>query len=175
MNETLNMQQPHRPTALGGLFKGAMSGLISGLVMATVVAAVMPLMAGVGIAGFGAAFAGAFLHTGMFMATCSTLFGGIMGAKHVIFDGPKAHTSEPSMVPIPLQTMSGPAMAPIVSYDMAPEPATGKSWVADTGRSEGSQSRIQQILADGSLSDKDRASAILASREAELSTQASRN
>ena len=173
------MQQPHRQSTFGAFFKGGMSGLLSGVVMALVVAAISPLFApaaAMAATGYLGLAIGSLATTGAFMAACSTLFGGVMGAKHVLFDGAKSHTSDtPTMVPVPVQSVSGPAMAPIVAYDMAPEQASGKSWVADTGRSEGTNSRIQQILADGSLSDKDRASAILASREAELSTQASRS
>lgn len=171
MNESMISEQPHRPSAISAFFSGGMSGLISGVVMSLVIASVAPLLPlipfiSVGVAG--ASFMGTLTASGPLMILASTLFGGIMSAKRAMFDAPHNayHSNANTLVPIPVQGMSGPAMAPVMTYADAPEQAPTKSWVAETGRNEGSQSRIQQILADGSLNDKDRASAILASREA---------
>ena len=178
MNETMYSEQPPRPSAFGAFFSGAKSGLFSGIVMALVIAVVMPALPFLSfglIAGTGATFLGSLAASGPIMILAATLFGGIMGAKRAVFDAPHGdHTSvNTDIVPVPVPTMAGPVMAPVMTFGDNAEQAPTKNWVAETGRSEGSQSRIQQILADGSLSDKDRASAILASREA-ADQQASR-
>jgi hypothetical protein len=158
MNESMNIEQPHRPSAIGAFFRGGISGLFSGLVMAGVIFLISPFILGTGLSLGGAGL----------MIAAPTLFGGIMAAKRAIFDAPHAHhDSATAIVPVPVQTISGPVMMPTMAIaDEAPAPAPTKNWVAETGRGKGANDRIQQILADGSLSDKDRASAILASREA---------
>ena len=163
--------ETQRPSALRAFFSGGKSGLISGVVMATIIAgiAAFPLLIGTGagaaLATFGSTLVG---HSGVFLMLASTLFGGVMAAGRTVFGAPNhSHTSRSvGIVPVPVPGVSGPTMAPVMTYaDAAPEQVSTKNWVADTGRSEGGNNRIQQILSDGALSDKDRASALLASRE----------
>lgn len=180
MNEYVNSPKPQRPSIFSSFFKGAMAGLVSGVVMALVIATITAVpMIGAGT--FLATFGGALVHSGGFMVLAASLFGGIMRAGHAFFDAPGRSTSSPEMVPVPVPSMSGPAvapaMAPVMAYpdtaqDAPTQDAPTKSWVAET-RGTDSRNTIEQILANGSLSDKDRASAILASREA-ADQQASR-
>jgi hypothetical protein len=67
-----------------------------------------------------------------------------------------------------------PTIAPTLTVD-APEQAPTKSWVERTGSSESTARRIDQILNDGSLTDKNRASAILAAREEETAADMTAN
>lgn len=55
-------------------------------------------------------------------------------------------------------------VAPDLAEDVAPERAT--NWTERTGRNAGATTQIDRILADGAMTDRDRASAILAAREA---------
>ena len=167
----MTIEKTQRPSAIGSFFSGGMSGLFSGIVMALIIASIAPF---VGVAG--ATFMGTLAASGPLMVLAATLFGGVMGAKRALFDAPDHANAGVTIVPVPVPGMSTPAMAPVMAMaEDAPEQTQTptKSWVADTGRSEDSRSRIQQILADGSLTDKDRASAILASRQA-ADTQPSR-
>ncbi len=103
------------------------------------------------------------------MTTATSLFSGVISAKRAMFDAPETHTSTRNTItPVPVAGLTAPMVSQ--SLDNTPEQAPAKSWVAQTGREGDSQSRVQQILANGALSDKDRASAILAAREA-ASTQ----
>lgn len=105
---------------------------------------------------------------GFFMISLATgLFGGVMAVKHSLFDQGEQGQA-PTYIPVAVQGMSGPAIAPTVTPDMAPEQASARSWTQSVGREGNTQNRVQEILANGSMNDKDRASAILAAREAEL-------
>jgi hypothetical protein len=151
----------------GSFFKGAMAGLLSGVVMALVIASISPLLItavpGAAVLPYFTAFGEALVHSGGFMVVASTLFGGIMRAGRTMFEAPgHSNAFAQGMVPVPVPGMSGPAMAPVMTYaDAAPEQqeAPTKSWVAET-RNADARNTIEQILANGSMSDKDRASAI---------------
>lgn len=73
-------------------------------------------------------------------------------------------SAEPTPVLVPMVGTS-------VAADRAEDAAPRASWVSRTGGSDGHRDRIQQILNNGSMSDKDRAGAILAEREASASQQ----
>lgn len=147
-----------RPSATRAFFSGFGSGLMSGVVMTGVIA--LLTWGSIGLAGAALTMA------------APALFGGIMSVKHALFDAPEASTS-PALMMVPSQVAQtptltptvAPAVPPTVSLDAAaPEPER-KSWVAQTGGAMDAPNRIQQILADGTLNDKTRAEAILASRE----------
>ncbi len=161
--------ETERPSALSAFMRGSMSGLFSGAVMMGILFAVSF------IPGLAVLAPHLLIASGMVLAT--GLFGGAMGLKRAMFDTPHS-TNNPNMIAMPLPTATSPTMAMDMtpSMDMAddaPSTSSNKSWVAQTGRGDDAQGRIQQILANGALSDKDRASAILAAREA--STEASAN
>ncbi|MBX9727100.1 MAG: hypothetical protein K2X09_07530 [Rickettsiales bacterium] len=166
MNESVTNPQ-ERPSILGSFFKGAMSSAISGAMMAGIVALVGPLF-GAAALGWGGA---------LLMFTATGLFGGVMGVKRAMFDSPSAGSSQSTFIPIPVGGVSGPAVSiPSVSADMAAEQdQPTKNWVADTAREGDAKQRIQQIIASGRMADQDRASAILAAREAAAANDNGRN
>jgi hypothetical protein len=149
-----------RPSATRAFFGGFGSGAMSGALMIGIFALLSPF------------FGGAILTTlasAPLMIAATGLFGGIMSAKRAMFDAPAHAPHSPTVfVPTVVPSLAGPvlapAMTPTMTYaDQAHETAlTSKNWVAQTGRTE---NRVEQILAAG-LSDKDRASAILAERQA---------
>ena len=147
-----------RPSATRAFFGGFGSGAMSGALMTGIVALLsLPFGGGIGL-----------LSAGIMIAATG-LFGGIMSAKRALFDAPAHAPHSPTVfVPTVVPSLAGPvlapAMTPTMTYaDQAHETALpSKNWVAQTGRTE---NRVEQILAAG-LSDKDRASAILAERQA---------
>lgn len=151
-----------------GAFNGAlMMGLFFGVAGAITLMTFLPaglVAAAASVVGSGHLLASAALTT---LAT--GLFSGVMAAKHAVFDAPstghgRAHTD---YVAVPTTGMASPALAPSVpSPDMVEETALTRSWVSQTGREQGAEARVQQILANGAMSDKDRAGALLAAREA---------
>ncbi len=159
MNESITIEPTSRPSAIISFLSGGKSGFFSGVVMSGILAALSPLLMGTPL-GWSAA--------GL-MIGAATLFGGVMSAKRAMFDTPHQPSANAlNIVPVPVAMgVSGPVMSPEMVYaDHAPAPSTAaKNWVADSGRSEVTGNRIQQILVDGRLSDRDRASAILASRD----------
>ena len=153
------MTTPNRPSALDAFMRGAGSGALSGTIMMGIIALLTPLFVPT------ATLVGTLFSASVGMTIlATTLFGGVMSTKHALFDAPRA--TEEDVVAITTPTIAGQGMtvAPTIAMDESAQPQT--SWVADTGRGEGAQTRIQQILANGATSDKDRASAILAAREA---------
>jgi hypothetical protein len=160
----------NRSSIVGSFFKGALSSAFSGALMAGIVSLVTPML---GSSAFTLAAVGTTLAaTAPMMILATGLFGGVMGIKRAMFDAPSASRSETNVIPVPVAGMSGPALAPSISADMAPQTdQPTRNWVASTGREGDAQSRIQQIISQGSMSDKDRASAILAAREAAASTE----
>ncbi len=158
-----------RPSALGSFFRKVISGASSGALMSVIVAGVSTVASG-GLSAFtAAAFLSALAATSSIVIPATALFAGVMAVKHTLFDKTKSNPEyrDQSMIPVPVAGMT----APLISQSAAPsldsnqQPPT-QSWAATTGREGDSQSRIQQILANGSISDKDRAQAILAEREA---------
>ncbi len=141
--------------------KGMLSGAASGALM-------MGILFGLSFIPGLAFLAPGLLHGGA-MVLATGMFGGVIAAKNAIFISPESYTAGRStVIPVPIAGLTAPMVSQ--SLENAPEQAPTKSWVAQTGREGDSQSRVQQILANGALSDKDRASAILAAREA-ASTQ----
>jgi hypothetical protein len=159
MSDALYNTDRNRPGTIAAFFSGFKSGVISGVVMTAVMTALT--------------FAGIFTLTplmGVGMILATSFFSGIMS---VLRNGDERAAS-PSMqqqaaiVPVITQGMGrAPQITPTLAADDAQAPARsdGKSWAETATRSETSQSRIQQILADGAMNDKSRAAAILAARE----------
>ena len=185
MNDHNYMATNARPSGTSAFFKGFASSTVNGAVMMGLVFAVgaaiafaAPVIPVIGPAL--AAAAAPALHFTTFLASATLvtlatgLFGGVMAAKRALFDAPEtAINNQPSYVAVPVQGMGAPTLAPVVALDRAEQPAT-QSWVSKTGRDGQATSNIQQILDNGTLSDKDRASAILAAREAAADTAQAR-
>lgn len=164
---TPNLDISH-PSATGAFFRGFGSSALASSIM-------MGLLFGLGlvgamippVAGFAAAFTGAhFLASAAFSTLAISLFGGIMGAKRAMFDEKDAsvkHTS--TAIPVPIQGLASPTIAPVIMPDNA-SPTPDRRWSDQFAAQGSSQTRIQQILDSKHLSDKTRAEAILASREA---------
>ncbi len=155
------MNESAQPSILSAFVKGAGSGIFSGGLMMSILGA-LSLIPGVALA--------PALPVALMIVGATGLFGGIMATKRILFDEPAAaREAGETVMPIPTGA-AGVAMAPTLAAEAdepsAAQDAPTKNWAASTGRSDGAQSRIQQILDNGSLSDKDRASAILAAREA---------
>ena len=161
-----------RPSLIGSFAKGALSSAMSGALMAGIVSLVTPLIGG---AFTFAAVGTALATTAPLMIVATALFGGVMAIKRTMFDAPSASSNESNFIPVPVAGISGPAVTPVISADMAPaadQPT--KNWAASSGRDADTQNRIQQIIAQGTMSDKDRAGAILAAREAAASADQAR-
>ncbi len=173
MNESALIAE--RPSALAAFAKGAMSGAFSGALMMGIVmlvGTVAPLFGVASIAGVSLiGFTTAGFTTAALTTIATSLFGGAMAVKHTLFDAPKLPSAASSTVAIPVGGKGGEVT---VMPDLAnePEAAPTKNWAASTGRSEGAQSRIQQILDNGAMNDTDRAAAILAERNNAAATNA---
>jgi len=152
-----------RPSATAAFFRGFLTSAATGALMAGIFAALS--MTSI----FGAPAAGIAWGVIALTTTATGLFGGLIAAKRALFDATEVAHHAPTYVPVPVAGMSGPAMAPAVSYDAPPdqpspvEAANGR-WADKVGR-DAPTTRVQQILANGSMSDKERASALLAARD----------
>lgn len=98
------------------------------------------------------------------------LFGGVMAAKRA---GDDARANAPIQRDAATQARSqsrgqSHTLVPAIAADRA----EGPSWAERTGGPQGN--RLQQILDNGSLSDRGRAQAILAEREAAMNAQQQR-
>lgn len=124
----------------------------------------------------GVTFLGTLAATAPMMILATSIFGGVMGVKRAMFDAPSSARNQSTVIPVPVSGLSGPAVAvPSVAADQSLESAQpSRNWAASTGREADTQSRIQQIISQGSMSDKDRASAILAAREAAAASEPAR-
>ncbi len=145
------VQSEAKATSVGTFLRGFKSGAINS-----------SLMLGI-FAGVGAIFGLTAMALPIMGVTVLTtgIFSGILGIKKAKESGAEApnkakqHTTH------------------IITHAHAVEPAlehsnavdTRSDWVERTGHSNSSQSKVQQILANGAMSDKDRASAILAERQ----------
>lgn len=179
-------------SATGAFFRGFGSSLLTSVLMMGVIAGVAGLvvlaapasLTAVGATGFMASIAGAakgvlsmyFVGSATLLSIGAGLFGGVMAAKHALFNQ-TVEEREPNFIPVPVQGMAAPAMPPTIAQDVAPEvtsesPTPNSNWRETVNRSGDTQSRIQQIIDNRSMSDKDRASALLAVREAEAATPA---
>lgn len=165
MNPTNDSLTHTRPSAIGTFFRGFLTSAVTGALMVTIFAGLATLSV------FGAA---PFAWPHVALGTLATgLFGGLIAAKRAMFDGPEAGHHGPSYIPVPVQGMSGPALAPAVSPDIAPEEAAAerqptRQWAPSVARYGDAANRIQQILNNRSLDDKNRAAALLAEREAQM-------
>ncbi len=164
-----------QPSAIGAFFRGLFSGGMSGLLI-TAISAGVQVAAGLAAAGFWLTFG----KLAIILIPTAALFAGVMAVKHVMFDAPREYERAAARSP---ELGTTPMIVPMVSPDLAPAPAmaspdmapeaapSAESWLAKTGRNgDAAQNRIQQILANGSLSDKNRAEALTAAR-AELVTE----
>ncbi len=169
MNEATPSTEPaERPSGPRAFFGGFGSGMLSGALMMGVVftlgaiATLYPPLAAIAPH----VLSWSFVGTAAFMSVATGLFGGLMNMKRTYASTAAAAHTDVIPVTIPMQSQDL-ALAPAtVLPDAVEQEAPTKNWAAETGRNANSQTRIQQILANGSLSDTDRAHAILAAREA---------
>jgi hypothetical protein len=180
MSESYHSPQS-RPSATGAFFRGFGSGALSSSFMmgilygvtklATLIPALVPYAAALPALPV-------MLTTIGVSAIAIGLFSGTMAAKRALFDAPshdrRAHDS---YVAIPTPGVGTPTIVPVMGQDVVPaQPTqhTPSNWVEKSGRQVDAQTRIQQILANQAMSDKDRASAILAARESSPDAMAAR-
>lgn len=148
-----------KKSGLGAFFGGFGSGAFNGLMM-------LGIYQVVGFAILGSFPLGA---VGILMTAITTgIFGGIMSVKRALSSDKHESATErtPAAVPVISQSVG---MAPSMDLAQSQEAETSRgSWADRVGRRE---DNVQKILANGSLSDKDRASAILAEREQQSASQ----
>ncbi|MDX2095538.1 MAG: hypothetical protein SFW64_06340 [Alphaproteobacteria bacterium] len=162
-----------RPSLIASFMRGALSSGFNGVLMSGVMAVATVLL---GIATLSSAFGAAPL-----VILTAALFGGVMAVKHTL-SGPAHASTGPGFIPIPVPVQGinapavpTPALGQTISADIAEAPEqSGKNWAASVSQNGDTQSRIQQIITNGALSDKDRAGAILAAREANAGTDMAR-
>jgi len=163
------------PDRFSGFWRGLRSGLLSGVVMVGIMAAVSASgLFGLSFMGYGFTLLG-LKAAGGFLAITG-LFGGTMA---VLRNSPElsnlfsSHAPKRDTIPLAAEQLSrAPQMAPQLppaqtGADRASELSArtdGKSWVETTGRSASAESRINQILSDGSLTPNQHAAAILAAK-----------
>jgi hypothetical protein len=179
MSESVSIPE-ERPSAIGSFLRGALSSAMTGALMAGIVALVttaLPFItaaAGVAPAAFGPAFWVSLKATALLMIPATALFGGIMAAKRAMFDAPAAANAPVNYIPVPVQGLSGPALAPTIAADRAVDSdSPNTNWVEKTGRGDNAQRQIDAILAKGAANDSSRASAVLAAREASVAQERS--
>lgn len=158
-----------RPSTLGRFAKGALTGAINGALM-------MGIFFGVGhafaLAGIMAApVAGTFLISAAIATVATGLFSGLIAAKDAIIESPGSPSrGTRTFVPVPAPGLG--YVPAIPSADVAPMPA--QSWASRIDTADSGKDRIQHILDNGALSDKGRAAAILADREAAPTAETTR-
>ncbi len=144
-----------KPSSLAAFLRGCGSGVVNGALM-------LGIFSVIGLAATGA---WPLLPKAIAMTIATTgIFSGIMGVRRAHSEEKNAYsnaTHTATMVPVISQ---GVTMTPSMDIDQAPETKRG-SWVERTGSGSAQQTNVDKILANGSLSDTDRASAILAERE----------
>jgi hypothetical protein len=164
------MAENQQPGMISRFFKGALSGAFSGAMM-------MGLVALIATAGIFPGFQMMQLGGMAAMVTCTALFSGIMS---VVRGGGESKarpsvTAEETLTPVISQSVGrAPSVNMDVAEDMAPARADGKRWTETAGRGRGTQTQIDAILENGAMSDRDRASAILAARELNSASEAAR-
>ncbi|MFN8929399.1 MAG: hypothetical protein ACK5WQ_03420 [Alphaproteobacteria bacterium] len=153
-------------SGLSAFGRGLFSGAISGALMAGIAMVVFPVL--------GISFGGG-LWSALAISLSASLFSGIMNvyrdythrnqaASGQMREGHVAAAS-PGMVPV---------LVPAVAQDRSQTPAQSelqqetptRNWVASLGKDQVNGNKIQQIMNDTNLTDKTRAAAILAEREA---------
>lgn len=141
--------------APGTFMRGFINGAGSGALMMGIFYTAMLVAGAVSLGTIGLPFAVGILSTG--------LFSGIMASK-------RAHEDLRSAANVSAEAERAPSRQPLRAPEQANTPEQTieetrerqKKWTSTVNKSEGS---ISEILANGALSDKDRASAILAARE----------
>ncbi|MFZ4125060.1 MAG: hypothetical protein ACOYJ2_03185 [Rickettsiales bacterium] len=161
-----------QPDDVGNFIKGAIKGMVtSALFMGLFygMLALAPIIGAPAIINFNAAQT-LFTIAGAFVA--STLFNGIVSVMHGRETAKKTAENNDRSRSIDEQSQTItpvilPTMAPTVAADRAQEAEAmpEREWAQSVGRSG---NNIEQILQNGSMSDKDRAAAILAEREASV-------
>ena len=166
-----------RPSLLRRFMRGFGSGAINGALIMGIFTAVTYGFGALGILGV----AGHFSLGMLLVTTLATgIFGGIMAARRGGEEsGPEAGSArqrDASIAPVIVPTI-GTAMAQSqeAGADLGDDtPAPGQpSWVNRAGRSNTAGNNIQRIIANQEMSDKSRAAAILAQREAAAGKEAS--
>lgn len=157
-------QLQSKPSLLGSFTKGFLNGAGTGGLMMGIfqLVALTGLLHGIAIPYM------------IGMVVCTGLFSGVMAVKRDLDENkeialaarsgvtPRGRSPE-AVVPVPV-------VGAAVAADRAPEQA---QWAERVGGAA-SRDRVSQILANGSLSDKDRAAAILAERNAAQLAEAQR-
>jgi hypothetical protein len=152
--------------------KGALSGAGTGTLMAGIVTLISPIIPWFTLSPITAPIVATMLTTlattAPLLILATALFSGVMAAKRAMSDAPthdRRHNRD-TMTIVPIAGLTAPMISQ--SQQAAPdttEHAPTKNWVASTSREADSQSRVQQIL-DKGMSAQDRASALLAARDA---------
>lgn len=174
------MENQQKPSLLSSFTSGAIKSGASGVLMSSIFYTLAIAFGVIKFAGT-ASLMSTVIGPVALMATSVALFGGIMAVKRAIDESHSNHhqhsasaaraqtiEQEPALV--------APMIAASISADKAPEMATeapAKSWTERTGNPERSD-RVQQILSNGALSDKSRASAILSERQSSAQTEQTR-
>lgn len=175
--ESTNINTPEqKPSTTGSFLRGFGSGALSGGLMTGIMAGLGAAWTALTTGGtFAAAFTGSLLAVSTPLTVIGVgLFGGIMAAKRAMSGTQSSKSAvNPTIVaiPVPAQAMG---LSPTLSMDEAPARADGKSWTEQTSRSANTQNRVQEILANGNMSDKARAEALLAERQTAAQAQQSR-
>ena len=162
-----------KPNPVKSFFDGFKSGAFSGAIMGTIfwltstAISYFPVITHLPVVGSLLALAAGPVPI-LGIALVTALFTGTMA----VIRGDKEAKSA-AMLPVSATTPMlvqgagrGPQMTMDAADDMAPTRRDGQSWASSVGENSSRQSRIQQIINDGSISDKSRASAILAERDA---------
>ncbi|MFZ4542104.1 MAG: hypothetical protein ACOYNL_09985 [Rickettsiales bacterium] len=166
----------HSP--IRGFFKASASGAFNGGLMMGIFYAVTQAAALVGfLAPTSVPVLSVFLASAAVATLATGLFSGVMSLKDRLSESPSSAHAERRgrgvVVPVPVSAMTTSPTIPVsTSMTSLPDTATEttttptRTWVAGTGRTTDTSGRIQQILNNGAIGDKDRASEILAAREA---------
>ncbi len=174
--------ETERPSWMSRALRGFGSGVFSGTLMMGIYNIVL---IGAALAGFGGGWAaleiGHNLAVGAIGILTTGLFGAVMAASKQAEEQPKIVTTDQAGAQAVIVPTLGYAMQPTrdvaddnsITADDDTEQSLdtithrNKSWAATVNRNVNNSNRrnLHQIIADGKMSDKDRAAAILAERE----------
>lgn len=157
MENRTNIHMPkiaERPSKLGTFLRGFGSGASNSAIM-------LGIFAGVGFI-----FGLPAMVLPVLGATVLTtgIFSGIMGLKKASSEDEPVKVTHLKATPAKTHEVHQ-AQAPAVEQSVSASNDIRSDWAERVGNRSNSQSRIQEIVANGSMSDKDRARAILAERE----------
>jgi hypothetical protein len=177
---TTSLSTPaERPSALraflGGFGTGAFNGSLMMGIFSVGSLALGALGTALNIAGL-AALSPIGIWPAVAAVVATGLFSGVMGVKRAFTETADEHTSTTARsahTQVLVPTM-GHGVAPQMDIAEVADMDTGRrtDWAERTGQRS---NNMQQILANGAMNDKDRASAILAERERTASAHASLN